>query len=150
VTLTYEQVTKRNKRHRDPRTRATDRALARASRQRGARLHREPHQEIELPDWKQPGRRFGPSPLGPDHPKLNKVTDSDGNARIMPLTADQRITRYLKASHRSAARPRDDADESDYDARRHAELLGVTLRQLRRIVHKANHAAAPFGKRMSA
>lgn len=122
MTLTYEQVVTRNRRHRDPRTQQVDRALARAARAHGG-LHREPHQEIEIGNWKQPGRRFGPSPLGPDHPKANKVTDSDGNARIMPLTTGQRQARYAESG----------------------APYGFTPRQRRRVVRKDNHARAPFG-----
>jgi hypothetical protein len=75
--------------------------------------------------WKQPGRRFGPGPLGPNVPKANKVTDSDGNPRVMPLTTGQRQAGYAKGG----------------------APYGFTRRQRRRIVHKNNHASAPFGKK---
>lgn len=93
--------------------------------------------------WKQPGRRFGPSPIGPDHPKLNKVTDRDGNPRIMPLTADQRLSRYY-ASPGAVRRVRpnpeadDDAPLSPYHR---AALLGLTMRQARRLRKKANRTS---------
>jgi hypothetical protein len=111
-------------------------------------------------DWKQPGRRYGPIPLG-GTPKMNKLTDPDGNPRIAPLSADQRLMRYyVSPGHRNPrpATPTDDETEqympgpsyvTGEDARRHAQLLGVTTRQRRRMVHKANHATAPFGERVA-
>ena len=74
--------------------------------------------------WHQPGRRFGPSPLGPEHPKANKLTDKDGNARIAPLTYDQRTARYVFQGFKPFGT--------------------ISRRQQRRATHKRNHAAAPF------
>lgn len=105
-------------------------------------FHRDVHR-VATSGWKQPGRRFGPIPLGPDTPKANKVTDSDGNPRIAALSADQRIWRYKEAAGRmpsAPAMPLLETAEDEYDARQHARNLGVTMRQRRRIVHKANHA----------
>jgi len=122
------------------------------------RVHRddfqaELHRAATDPVWRQPGRRHGPTPLGPDTPKANKLTDRDGNPRIVPLSADQRVARYFGTiGTRRPARPRDDAEVERYapgptytwgeDARRHAALLGLTMRQRRRMVHKANRTSA--------
>lgn len=76
--------------------------------------------------WKQPGRRFGPMPLGPDKPKVNKLTDSNGNPRIVPLDYDQRVDNYL-------AQPG-----------QQGRCGTVTRAQVRRLTHKRNHAMAPF------
>lgn len=95
-----------------------------------ARVHRDDFQ-TELhdggSDWKQPGRRYGPSPVGPDQPKKNKVTDRDGNPRIAPLTGAARQRAYAEAG----------------------APYGFTRRQRRRITHKNNHLAAPLGTKES-
>jgi hypothetical protein len=150
--LTYDQVTKRNQRHNHHIGLELDPLMRRLCRDD---FQTDLHQAAVEPSWKQPGRSFGPSPLGPDSPKANKVTDSAGNPRIAPLSADQRLTRYATGG-RPVRRIQPTDGEFGYadfermspqDARLHAGLLGVTLRQRRRIVHKANHATAPFGEK---
>lgn len=96
-----------------------------APRAASMKVHLPDAHPVPRTEWKQPGRRFGPSPLGPDTPKANKLTDRDGNPRIAPLTADQRMANYGRT-------------------RRGRQFL--TGRQERRLTHKANHANAPFGK----
>jgi hypothetical protein len=137
----------------------------RPASQRPAR--RDFHEEVRTPfveqaGWHQPGRRFGPSPLGPDKPKMNKVTDRDGNPRVVPLTWEQRHRAYVTLPRRwtggDGGGDRIERRTRATEAQRHplyfaslsgqerAALLGVTPRQLRRLEHKENHAAAPFGK----
>lgn len=104
--------------------------------------------------WKQPGRRFGPSPFGPDRPKANKVTDRDGNPRIAPLPTDSRWARYTKQTGRSITQEGADAMHGSplwLSAQRpeeRARMLGLTPRQRRRLDHKDSHTTSPvFGRR---
>jgi hypothetical protein len=146
MSLTYEQVVKRNRRN-PRRDYGLARRLARLEGHAARGLARDDFQlslHEGANDWHQPGRSFGPSPLGPDHPKKNKVTDSDGNPRIVALSADQRIWRYKQAGGRlpsSPAMPLLEAAETPYDGREHARNLGITTRQRRRLVHKANRTS---------
>jgi hypothetical protein len=159
--LTYQQIVKRNRAqaqhpglHLDPLMK---------------RVHREPHHGLDLMTrtnlWKQPGRRFGPSPMGPAHPKANKLSDRDGNPRIAPLDYATRHRHYVSGPARWTGgwakgepverqtyigeRLRNPIFFLALPVREQTYRLGVTPRQRRRLEHKANHRAAPFGRRAS-
>lgn len=144
TTLSSVQVFKRNRR-------GTPAVIERSARGRHGRVHFEGHHGHRAegtpgPGWKQPGRRFGPTPLGPDVPKENKGVDGGGNPRILPLRADQRLARYYAGPGKRYSRmpePDDDGaviDRSELTGRERAALLGLTTRQRRRLTHKANRA----------
>lgn len=139
--MTPQQVLKRNRRHTQH---GGDARLAGRTAAHRLPLHREQWHRPLTFEQKQPGRTSGPAPQQ-NYPQ-----------RQVRLTADQRLSRYYAAPGHlpcpATPRPEEedlasDAAPSGVDARRHAALLGVTLRQRRRTVHKANHATAPFGKR---
>ena len=132
-----EHVIKRNRRHPAP-------LVWEEQIKRPRRTHREDHHRMEVNTWHQPGRRYGPSPLGPDHPKANKLTDRDGNPRIAPMQTTVRLLHYQRVSGRHAVAPDSAAGEAMLTARRRAALLGVTVPQARRLAKKANKLGTRF------
>ena len=159
--LTYQQVIERNRRqaqhpglHLDPLMH---------------KVHRDPHHEevrmslVERGAWKQPGRRFGPAPMGPDQPKRNKLTDTDGNPRIAPLPYATRHRHYTSGPKRYVGghqhgelierrtfigeRLRNPIFFLALPVGEQTRRLGVTPAQRRRQEHTMNPQAPPFGKK---